>query len=336
MSRDTVYSSFATSRSTSTESWLEDTWTSFLLWDIGREFQNAHEAYERRMTNNPRRRSTWECISGSSKEDPLDRSLRLGSRVQKVTQDGQRRFGQKFDKGDGKHCLLMLWIPLTPEATCHTILSSQLLRLQQEVCVPLLDATSSRWLCTILYDEILRTARGVRRTCLDALQDQMKRLSTHKIEPFLPPPRFSVAFCPFALQLQKGQQTNHNTKHQTRKLNVRDPYDDRESCPYCHAIVSVAAHSGLPQYRCILFASHALSQIQRHDEKATFACTSCYKTFDDSYAFLEHVSQKELGSEKSCLKRYSARFSLNARFLESDPKLVEQSLKNCLERERIK
>ncbi|KAK7189277.1 hypothetical protein DPSP01_003400 [Paraphaeosphaeria sporulosa] len=321
MSRNTVSFSFASSRSTSNESSSEDTWSSFLLWDVDREFQHAHEAYERWMTKNQRKRSTWECISGSSKEDPLDRSLRLGSRVQRAIQDGQRKFGQKFDKGD---------------ATCHTTLSAQLLRLQQEVCVPLLDATSSRWLCPIPYDEILRAARGVRRACFDALQDQMTRLSTRRIEPFLPPPRFSVTFCPFALQLQTEQQTSNSTKHHTRKLNLRDRYDDRESCPHCHAIVSVAAHSGLPQYRCILFASHALSQTQRHDERATFACTSCYKTFDDSYAFLDHVFQKELGSEKSCLKRYSARFSLDARFLESDPRLVEQCLKNCLERERTR
>ncbi|KAF2446875.1 hypothetical protein P171DRAFT_240701 [Karstenula rhodostoma CBS 690.94] len=318
MSRRTASSTFASSRSTSTESWSEDTWTSFLLWDIEREFQSAHEAYERWMTKNPRRRSAWECISRSSKEDPLGRSLRLGTQVQKAIQDGQRKFGQRFDKGD---------------TTCHTIFSAQLLRLQQEVCMPLLDATSSRYLCPIPHYELLRTARGIRRACLHALQDQVKRLSTRKIESFLPPPRFSVPFCPLALQLQKDQRAAHSSKLHTRKMSSHDRYDDREKCPCCHTIVSVVTHSGLPQYRSLLFASHALSQTKRPDERATFACTSCYKTFDDSYAFLEHVFQKELGSEKSCLKRYSTQFSLDARFIESKPRLVEQCLKNCLERE---
>lgn len=222
---------------------------------------------------------------------------------------------------------------LTPEATCHAILTAQLLRLQQEVCMPLLDATSSRYLCPIPHYELLRAARGVRYACLEALQDQMTRLSTRKIEPFLPPPRFSVAFCPLASQLQKDQRTDHSTKLHTRKLSSQDRHDDRETCSYCHAIVSIAAHSGLPQYRYILFASHTLPQTQKRNARATFACSSCYKTFDDSYAFLEHVFHKEVGSERSCLKRNSMRSGSDARFIENDPRLVEQCLKNCLERE---
>jgi hypothetical protein len=199
--------------------------------------------------------------------------------------------------------------------------------------MPLLDAAPSRYSFPIPHHELLRAAKGIRRVCLDALQDQTTRLSSRSIQPYLPPPRFSVAFCPLALQLQKDQRTSLSSTLPTQKVHRRDPYDDRETCPYCKTIISVAAHSGLPQYRRILFESHAPSQRQRHDERAQFACTGCYKTFDDPYAFLEHVFQKETGDERSCLKRYSTGFSVDARFLESDPRLVEQCLKNCLERE---
>ena len=70
------------------------------------------------------------------------------------------------------------------------------------------------------------------------------------------------------------------------------------------------------------------------DEKATFACSSCNKTFDDSYAFLDHVFQKQIGSERSCLRRATSGYwTINEEFMESDPSLVEQCLKNCLRRE---
>lgn len=97
-----VVSTGNTSSKTSSACGLDDTWTSFLLWDIEREFQTAHEAYEQWMRKTQRRRSTWDILAGSRKEDPLHRSLRLGSQVQKAVQEGQRKFGQKFDKGDGK------------------------------------------------------------------------------------------------------------------------------------------------------------------------------------------------------------------------------------------
>ncbi|KAJ4297643.1 hypothetical protein N0V90_005537 [Kalmusia sp. IMI 367209] len=306
------------SNSIESSSFEEPNWASFLLWDIDREFQNAHEVYAQWLTKNKRKRSAWECLARSNKEDLLEKSLRLGGQVQRTIEDGQRRFGQKFEKGD---------------ATCHTVLSAQLLRLQHEVCMPLLDCIHSRQSFTTSHDEVLRATRGVRRACLNALQDQIARLSSQDPAPFLPPPRFSVKFCPLALQLQKDQSSGHRSNVQARRLHSQDRYDDREICPFCNVHISVSTHSGLPQYRRILYQSHILPQKQRQDERATFACTSCYKTFDDSYAFLEHIFQKEVGSEKSCLKRYSTRFSLDATLLESNPALVEQCLKNCLKRE---
>lgn len=205
--------------------------------------------------------------------------------------------------------------------------------------MPLLDSVHCRYLFPIPYDDILRGARGIRRACLDALQDQTSRFSTQSLSPVLPLPRFSVKFCPFALQLQKDQRTGSYNRVQARKFIPYDRYDDREICPCCNAHISVSAHSGLPQHRRMLFQSHALPSSQSQDtlnRRATFACTSCYKTFDDSYAFLEHAFQKETGSEQSCLRRYSTRFSLEKGFFECKPALVEQCLKNCLDREMLR
>jgi hypothetical protein len=98
----------------------------------------------------------------------------------------------------------------------------------------------------------------------------------------------------------------------------------------------VTAHSGLPAYRGILFTSHIALDASQTDDKATFACNSCYKTFEDSYAFLDHYFQKQIGSERSCLRlarRGSGGWFAEKGFMESDPSLVEQCLKNCLLRE---
>jgi hypothetical protein len=97
--------------------------------------------------------------------------------------------------------------------------------------------------------------------------------------------------------------------------------------------VSVATHSGLPAYRYLLFQSH-LWPAPGNARKATFACTGCYKTFDDAYGFLDHVFQKEVGSERSCQKRYTTTsWHFNSIYSESDPILVEKCLRNCMKRE---
>lgn len=176
-------------------------------------------------------------------------------------------------------------------------------------------------------------ARSIRRTCLTALQDQLARFESRKFVPMLPPPRFKVDYCPFADQLRKDLDSAKSSSLRTRRVRPNSRYDDRESCPQCDATISVTSHSGLPDYRYILFMSHTARDPRLSDEKATFACNSCYKTFDDSYAFLDHVFQKQIGSDRSCLKRASSRFTLYEEFLESDPSLIEQCLKNCLKRE---
>jgi hypothetical protein len=181
---------------------------------------------------------------------------------------------------------------------------------------------------------MITTAKGIRRTCLHALQDQMTRFNSRELVPMLPPPRFKVKYCPFADQLRKDLVASKSSNLKARKLHPHNRHDDRELCPHCDACISVTAHSGLPAYRGILFTCHVERDPRATDDKTTFACNSCYKTFEDSYAFLDHVFQKQIGSNRSCMRRASSQFTLYQKeYMESDPSLVEQCLKNCLNRE---
>lgn len=184
------------------------------------------------------------------------------------------------------------------------------------------------------------TAKSIRRTCITALRDQLARFESRNFVPLLPPPRFKVDYCPFAVQLRKDLKTRKTSSLRPKKVRPSDRYDDRESCPHCNACISVTAHSGLPDYRCILFTSHIARAPTDSKHTATFACNSCYKPFDDSYAFLDHVFQKQIGSDRSCMKRgtssftsTTSSFTLYEEYLDSDPSVVEQCLKNCLMRE---
>lgn len=179
-------------------------------------------------------------------------------------------------------------------------------------------------------DDLLTAAKSIRRACLQAMRDQCGRLQSSKTAPFLPPPRFSVNFCPFAIELQRDR-TKSN--FQTSKLHPHDRHDDREKCPYCAACIPVTMHSGLLDYRRLLFQAHLSPSPHSSIHKATYACNGCYKTFEDSYGFLDHVFQKEIGSERSCQKRWSTQWHINEVFVECAPALVEKCLKNCLRRE---
>lgn len=218
-------------------------------------------------------------------------------------------------------------------ATCQTILSAQLLRLQYEVRQPLYDSALSSIRSSIPYESIMTTAKSIRRTCLAALRDQLSRYESRESVLMLPPPRFKVEYCPFAEQLRKDLRASKSSSLRAKKLRPNSHYDDRELCPHCDACISVTAHSGLPAYRGILFTSHIARDRLAVEEKASFACNSCYKTFDDSYAFLEHVFQRQIDSDRSCLRKTRSSLTLNQQFMESNPSLVEQCLKNCLLRE---
>ncbi|KAF2190881.1 hypothetical protein K469DRAFT_394972 [Zopfia rhizophila CBS 207.26] len=292
-------------------------YTSLTLWDIDCEFQKSYDAYEQWLSKNRRKRTRWECFASKNHDDELGKALTLGRSVQNIIECGQDTFGSRFERGD---------------SICNTILESQLLRAQQEISVPLLDAALSRVPIPIPTSDIITAAKAIRRTCLSALRDQYTRFKSTTSIPFLPPPRFSVQFCPFASQLQKDRSTNF----QTRKVRPHDRHDERETCPSCHAQISVSLHSGLPEYRRLLFMFHTPppSTTEKHSNtQASFACTGCYKNFETSYGFLDHVFQKERGSERSCLRKWSSAWNLNEVYLESDPDVVEKCLKNCLRRE---
>ncbi|KAF2830174.1 hypothetical protein CC86DRAFT_181615 [Ophiobolus disseminans] len=301
-----------------TVTWEKSQHTSLLLWDLDREFQNSYEAYEQWQARNHRKRSAWTCLGLNHKDDTLGRALSLGRQVQRLMDIGKEMFGVRFEQGD---------------STCHTILSAQLLRLQYEIRQPLYDGALYPLKSSILFDDLIMAAKSIRRTCLTALQDQLSRFESREFVPMLPPPRFRVDYCPFADQLRKDQEGKKSSSPRTKRAHPNKRYDDRELCPHCDACVSVTPHSGLPDYRRILFMSHTALDPRLSDDKATFACNSCYKTFDDSYAFLDHVFQKQIGSDRSCMRRASSRFTMYEHFMESDPSLVEQCLKNCLLRE---
>ncbi|KAF1852087.1 uncharacterized protein K460DRAFT_299829 [Cucurbitaria berberidis CBS 394.84] len=299
--------------------WEKSQHTSFTLWDIDREFQNAYEAYEQWQAKHRRSRPLWACFGVKSQDDALGKALSLGRQVQRLMETGKQLFGRRFEQGDSK---------------CHTILSAQLLRLQYEVRQPLYDNALSPTSVPIPYDDIITTAKSIRRTCVDALREQYARFDSRTSAPVLPPPRFKIDFCPFADRLRKDAKEKKSSSLRPKKVRSKNRHDDRETCPDCHASISVTAHSGLPDYRFILFTSHIAPDAMNRSEKATFACSSCYKTFDDSYAFLDHVFQRQIGSERSCMRRtMSGRWTINEDFMESNPSLVEQCLKNCLRRE---
>ncbi|KAJ4369014.1 hypothetical protein N0V83_006096 [Neocucurbitaria cava] len=299
--------------------WEKSQHTSLALWDIDREFQNAYEAYQQWQAKNGRKRPVWACLRGKRQDDTLSKALRLGRQIQRLMETGKELFGSRFEEGDSK---------------CYTILSAQLLRLQYEVKQPLYDSALSPSTTPIPYDDIIRTAKSIRRTCLNALRDQYARCDSSTFTPVLPPPRFKVDFCPFAEQLRKDVKQNKSSSLRTKKLRSKDRHDDRELCPHCDACISVTAHSGIPDYRYTLFTSHIARDWKSTDDKTTFACSSCYKTFDDSYAFLDHVFQKQIGSERSCQSvTTNGSWTINEEFMHSDPSLVEQCLKNCLRRE---
>jgi hypothetical protein len=224
-------------------------------------------------------------------------------------------------------------------AKCHGVLTAQLHRIQHEIVVPLIDCAYSRIPISVPYDDIITTARGVRRACLYALRGLYERLCSPSPTLFLPPPRFSVQFCPFALQLQKESSSSRRSlapDFQTKKVRPHDRHDEREICPHCSAHISVPTHSGLPAARRQLFQAHVECRSKETKEETLYACSSCYKTFEDAYSYLDHAFQKQIGSERSCLKRWNSAWNLNQAFMESDPALVEKCLKNCLNRELMR
>jgi hypothetical protein len=84
-----------------TVTWNKSQHTSFLLWDIDREFQNAYELYEQLQSKCGRKRSAWSRLAIKSPDDVLAKALNLGREVKNLMETGTRRFGARFEEGDG-------------------------------------------------------------------------------------------------------------------------------------------------------------------------------------------------------------------------------------------
>lgn len=80
--------------------WEETQHTSLTLWDIDREFQNAHDAYEQWQARNRRFRPVWVCLGLKNQDDALGKALRLGRRVQRLMETGKKLWGTRFEQGD--------------------------------------------------------------------------------------------------------------------------------------------------------------------------------------------------------------------------------------------
>lgn len=81
--------------------WNKSQHTSFLLWDIDREFQNAYELYEQLQAKSGRKRSAWSRLAIRNQDDALAKALNLGREVKNFMDTATRRFGARFEEGDG-------------------------------------------------------------------------------------------------------------------------------------------------------------------------------------------------------------------------------------------
>lgn len=82
------------------DSWEKGHYLSLTLWDIEREFEKSHDAYEQWQTRNRRKRSRWECFGPRSLDDELGKTLRLGRQVRDLLEKGIEAFGSRFEQGD--------------------------------------------------------------------------------------------------------------------------------------------------------------------------------------------------------------------------------------------
>ncbi len=83
--------------------WNKTQHTSFLLWDIDREFCNAYELYEQLQAKSGHKRSTWARLTVKGQQDSLSKALNLGRDVRNAMENGKKRFGARFEEGDCMH-----------------------------------------------------------------------------------------------------------------------------------------------------------------------------------------------------------------------------------------
>jgi len=82
--------------------WEKAQHTSFLLWDLDREFQNSYDAYEQWQARNRCKRSIWMCLGMRNHDGALGKALSLGRQVQRLMETGKQQFGTRFEQGDSK------------------------------------------------------------------------------------------------------------------------------------------------------------------------------------------------------------------------------------------
>lgn len=83
--------------------WNKSQHTSFLLWDIEREFKNAYELYERLQVKTGAKRSAWSRLAVKAPNDGLAKALSLGREIRKFMENGKNRFGAHFEQGDSMY-----------------------------------------------------------------------------------------------------------------------------------------------------------------------------------------------------------------------------------------
>ena len=83
-----------------TVTWNKSQHTTFLLWDIDREFQNAYELYDQIKAKSGYNRSVWSRLAVKSQDDVLAKALSLGRDVRNLMKMGKERFGARFEQGD--------------------------------------------------------------------------------------------------------------------------------------------------------------------------------------------------------------------------------------------
>lgn len=83
--------------------WNKSQHTSFLLWDIDREFQNAYELYEQLQAKSDAKRSTWSRLAVKAPDNGLAKTLSLGREVGNLMESGKKRFGARFEQGDSMY-----------------------------------------------------------------------------------------------------------------------------------------------------------------------------------------------------------------------------------------
>lgn len=93
----------------SAESWEKAHYLSLTLWDIDREFQKSHEAYQQWLSKNRPKKSKWRRFRSAKFSDSVGKVLGLGRQIREALENGIEAFGSKFEQGDSKPAPTEAW-----------------------------------------------------------------------------------------------------------------------------------------------------------------------------------------------------------------------------------